>query len=97
MLILRSSIFITQIVRSIIMAKCSSTESYVHENFLITRSHKQNTFCLLITIQSLVFQSEQYPPVAPTQVLKGLKCKIQIMSGKVVILVKYFLFSAIQF
>ena len=40
----------------------------------------QNMFCLLSILQSLVLQSEQYPPVA-SQMLKNLKTKIKIIAN----------------
>ena len=43
--------------------------------------YKQNTLCLLSTLQSLVLHSEQYPPVSSTQVLKGLKYKIKTLTS----------------
>ena len=59
------------------MTQCNSTEFYIQGSFV---DIKQNTFCLLSTLQSLVLQIEQYPPIASTQVLKSLKC-IEIITS----------------
>ena len=47
------------------------------DNLLITRSFKQKEFWWA-PLESLVLQSEQYHPVAQTNLHKGLKCKIKI-------------------
>ena len=50
-----------------------------------TRKRKCNfmwpTFCLLSTLPSLILQNEQQLPVAPTQLLKSLKCKMKIITS----------------
>ena len=61
------------------MAQCSSTEFYVQGSFVDNKVTQANY--VLPTehiLPSLALWSEQYPPVASTQVLKSLKCRIKI-------------------
>ena len=64
------------------MAQCSSTEFYVQGSF-VDNKVTQAEYVLLTEhiLPSLVLQSEQYPPVASTMVLKSLKSKIQITTS----------------
>ena len=59
------------------MAQCSITDFYVQGSFVDNKvTQAEYVLPTEHILLRLVLQSEQYPPVASTLVLKSLKCRI---------------------